>query len=77
LAPVSGDDEGEVESSAVIDSNGIIYFGTMGSDHSLYALYPNGTRKWKYLADDIIWCTPAIADDGTIYIETWVATYMR
>jgi outer membrane protein assembly factor BamB len=68
---VSGDDEGEVESSAVIDSDGIIYFGTMGSDHSLYALYPNGTRKWKYLADDIIWCTPAIADDGTIYIETW------
>jgi len=37
--------QSEVWSSAVIDNNGIIYFGTMGSDSSLYALYPNGTRK--------------------------------
>jgi len=67
---VRGDEAGAVESSAVIDNNSIIYFGTMG-DRSLYALYSNGTRKWKYVADDIIWCTPAIADDGTIYFETW------
>jgi len=65
---VRGDVAGAVESSAVIDNNGIIYFGTMGGDHSLYALYPNGTRKWKYVTDDIIWCTPAIADDGTTCI---------
>jgi outer membrane protein assembly factor BamB len=68
---VPGDSRGSVESSAVIDNNETIYFGTIGGDSSLYALYPNGTRKWKYVADDIIWCTPAIADDGTIYFETW------
>jgi len=68
---VRGDESGAVESSVVIDNNSIIYFGTMSGDHSLYALHPNGTRKWKYVADDIIWCTPAISDDGTIYFETW------
>jgi outer membrane protein assembly factor BamB len=68
---IHGNKAGGVESSAVIDNNYIIYFGTMSSDHSLYALYPNGTLKWKYVADDIIWCTPAIAEDGTIYFETW------
>ncbi len=68
---VKGDYDGEVESSAVIDNNGIIYFGTMGSDHTLYALYPNGTRKWSYLANGLIWSTPAIAEDGTIYLPSW------
>jgi outer membrane protein assembly factor BamB len=70
---VRGDEEGTVESSAVINSDGIIYFGTMASDTSLYALYPNGTRKWRYNADGLIWCTPAIADDGTLYFTTWGA----
>jgi len=66
-----GDKAGGVESSAVIDNNGIIYFGTLGSDSSLYALYPNGTRKWRYHADGLIWDTPAIADNGTLYFTTW------
>jgi uncharacterized membrane protein len=68
---VHGDDEGEVESSAVIDSDGIIYFGTMGSDHSLYTLYANGTRKWRFPASDLIWGTPALSEEGVIYFTTW------
>jgi outer membrane protein assembly factor BamB len=68
---IHGDKAGGVESSAVIDGNGIIYFGTLGSDSSLYALYPNGTRKWRYHANGLIWSTPAIAEDGTIYLPSW------
>jgi outer membrane protein assembly factor BamB len=60
----------DIEGSAVIDNDGVIYFGSMGADRYLYALYPNGTQKWKYLADGSIWCTPAIADDGTLYFTT-------
>src|SRR4030042_3114976 len=68
---VAGDFSGEVESSAIIDNDGIIYFGTMGSDHTLYALFPNGTKKWSYVANGLIWSTPAIAEDGTIYLPSW------
>jgi hypothetical protein len=68
---VRGDKAGAVWSSAVIDNDGIIYFGTKGSDSSLYALYPNGTRKWRFPATDLIWGTPALSEDGVIYFTTW------
>ena len=70
---VRGDRAGAVESSAVIDRNGTIYFGTKGSDGSLYALDPNGTVKWRFatMGASLIWSTPAIAEDGTIYVPTW------
>ncbi len=48
----------------VIDNNGTIYFG---SNNGLYAMYPNGTLKWKYNVKLI--SVPAIAADGTIYIS--------
>ena len=53
--------------SPVIDANGIIYFF---ADY-LYAVYPNGTLKWKYKALGVVGnygAHPAVADDGTIYI---------
>lgn len=68
---IHGDQAGAVESSAVVDQEGVIYFGTIGGDSSLYALYPNGTRKWKYHANGLIWSTSAIAEDGTIYLPSW------
>jgi outer membrane protein assembly factor BamB len=68
---VRGVETGAVESSAIINNDGIIYFGTKGADGALYALYPNGTLKWRYVIDGIIWDTPAIADDGTLYFTTW------
>jgi len=64
---------GSMESSPVVDSNGIIYFGTMGADRKLYAIYPNGTKKWDYQAGGLIWSTPALAEDGTIYITSYDA----
>ncbi len=68
---VRGNKPGAVWSSALIDTDGIIYFGTKGSDSSLYALYSNGTRKWRFPASDLIWGTPALSDDGVIYFTTW------
>ena len=62
---------GTMESSAVIGDDGTIYFGTMGTDHKLYAINPDGTRKWWYETGLMIWSTPAIAEDGTIYITSY------
>ena len=43
----------------------------IGSDSQLVCHEPNGTEKWKYRASALIWSTPAIAEDGTIYFGTW------
>jgi outer membrane protein assembly factor BamB len=67
---VHGDSAGAVWGSAVVN-RGLVYFGTKGSDSSLYALYPNGTRKWRFPANDLIWGTPALSEDGIIYFTTW------
>jgi len=68
---IMGYESGDVWSSAVIDDHNIIYFGTIGSDSALYALYPNGTMKWRYQSNGLIWSTPAIGNDGTIYLVSW------
>jgi outer membrane protein assembly factor BamB len=51
-------------SSPAIDSNGIIY---IGSGSKLYALYPDGTKKWSYETGYFIDSSPAIGSDGIIY----------
>jgi outer membrane protein assembly factor BamB len=68
---MKSDGSGAIWSSAITDNNGIIYIGTKGSTASLYALYPNGTRKWRFIANGPIWATPAIAENGDIYCTTW------
>ena len=40
-------------------------------DNNLYALYQNGTLKWKCQVVDGSGQTPTIANDGTIYIGSW------
>ncbi|UCF12803.1 MAG: PQQ-binding-like beta-propeller repeat protein [Thermoplasmatales archaeon] len=55
-----------VRGSPVIGDDGTIYFGGM----DFYALYPNGSLKWKY--DDLsfyVWSAPAIDENGTIYVD--------
>ena len=59
----------EVESSAIIDNDDTVYFGSM--DFYLYSLHSNGTLKWKYKTGDLVWSTPAIAEDGTIYVTSY------
>ena len=65
------DVDGAVESSPIVGSDGTIYFGSMGSDHRLYAVNPDGTEKWHYQVGSTIWAAPAIADDGTVYVGSW------
>ena len=53
---------GALYGSSVIDKNGIIYFGGL----DFFAVYPNGTVKWRYMLegrpDSII-----IGHDGVVY----------
>ena len=58
-----------IEGGIAIDNDGVLYFGDF--DRYLYAMYPNGTLKWRYKTNEWIWSTPALAADGTIYIGTY------
>ncbi len=57
----------------VVDKNGIIYFGGGHGDLPWYliAVYPDGSLKWRYKTGGLVWSTPAIDEDGTIYIGTF------
>ena len=60
--------------SPSVDDNGIIYVGGgyEGLPEYLYAIFPNGTLKWRYRTNGLILgSSPAIAEDGTIYIGSW------
>ncbi len=64
---------GQIDGSPVIDEDGNIYIGTMGTDRKVYCLYPNGTKKWSYQFDGLVWSTPALGEDGTVYVTCWDA----
>jgi len=57
-----------VDSGAVVTDDNTIIFGS--KDYRVYALFPNGTLKWKYKTGGSIFSTPALAADGTIYIAS-------
>jgi len=61
--------DGWVEGSAVIDDDGVIYYGDF--DWRLHAVFPDGTEKWNYEVNGMIWSAPAIAEDGTLYVGTY------
>jgi outer membrane protein assembly factor BamB len=65
----------DIKTGIVIDNEGVLYFGGGYNDQPwyIYALYSNGTVKWKYKTGGLIWSTPALAADGTIYIGTYDA----
>jgi outer membrane protein assembly factor BamB len=66
--------DGWVEDSPIIDSDGTIYFGGNygGLPWYLFAVNPDGTEKWKYKTGGLIWgSSPAMAEDGTIYVGSW------
>ena len=57
--------DGGIKSPPIIDSNGVIYFGS--EDNHFYALNPDGSQKWKYKANGAIRSSGAIDKDGNIY----------
>ena len=48
--------DGSSENSPAIGSDGVIYVGGSYGDLTryLFAIYPNGTLKWRYFADGLI-----------------------
>ena len=52
--------------SPAIGSDGIIYVGSR--DNNLYAINPDGSRKWNFKTGDGVSSSPAIGSDGTIYV---------
>jgi outer membrane protein assembly factor BamB len=66
--------DGWVEDNPTIGNDGTLYFGGNfdGLPWYIIAVYPNGTLKWKYKTNGLILgSSPAIAEDGTIYIGSW------
>ena len=56
-------------SSPVVGPDGTIYVGS--HDYKLYAINPNGTKKWEYLTGGIVNSSPAIGNDGTIHVGSF------
>jgi len=54
-----------IDSSAIVGSDGTIYFGT-DSQH-FFAVNPDGTEKWRISGATEFDRTSAIAPDGTLY----------
>jgi outer membrane protein assembly factor BamB len=50
--------------SSAVGADGTIYVGS----GNLYAVNPDGSRKWKFTPDDLVESSPALGADGTIYI---------
>ncbi len=57
--------EGDVDTGIAVNDAGYAFFGA-GRD--LWSVTPQGTVAWRFRAGDKIFSSPAIADDGTIYV---------
>jgi len=55
-------------SSPAIGPDGNIYVGSY--DSAVYAVYPDGTLKWRYLTQGLVRSSPAVGADGTVYVGT-------
>ena len=62
-----------VNGGPIIGDDGTIYFGD--EDWDIYAIYPNGTLRWKYHTDGDITSAPALAEDGTLYVGSLCITH--
>ncbi|MDB4805232.1 immunoglobulin domain-containing protein, partial [bacterium] len=57
-----------VYSSPAIGSDGTIYVGSLEVPDNLYAINPDGSKKWAFATDYGVFSSPAIGSDGTIYV---------
>lgn len=57
--------QGDLSTSPAIASDGTIYVGSL--DNKLYAVKPDGSKKWEFQTSGFIFSSPAIGSDGTIY----------
>jgi large repetitive protein len=61
--------DSSVQGSAVVGTDGTIYFAT---PNSVYALAPDGTVKWQTKAPQQNTTAPTLADDGTVYVGGYI-----
>ena len=55
-----------MDSSPAIGTDGTIYVGSR--DKNLYAINPDGSKKWAFKTGNWVTSPPAIGSDGTIYV---------
>ena len=55
-----------LESAPAIGSDGTIYLGS--DDKNLYAINPDGSKKWAFKTNDMVRSSPTVGSDGTIYV---------
>jgi len=70
------ENDGLIEDTPIISDDGTIYFGGAVDFQPWYlvALYPNGSLKWRYRTEGLIWgSSPAINEDGIVYVGSWDA----
>ncbi len=66
--------DGWLDDGPTISNEGTIYFGGSygGLPYYLYAINPDGSEKWKFKTNGLILgSSPAIDENGTIYIGSW------
>ena len=59
------------QSSPAVAEDGTIYVGS--NDKKLYAVNPDGTKKWEFTTAGTIWTSPAIGADGTLHTTALTA----
>lgn len=59
------DTEGDADTGAAIAPGGIIVFA---SERTVYGVRPSGDIAWRFHARAKVYTTPAIGDDGTVYV---------
>jgi len=59
----------DVYSSPAVGNDGTIYVGS--DDYKLYAINPDGSKKWAYDTGEWVMSSPAIGSDGTIYVGSF------
>jgi outer membrane protein assembly factor BamB/subtilisin family serine protease len=65
-----------VTGSAAVAADGTIYFGASGNEHTIYALNPSGSLKWRFNASGATdTASPAVGADGTIYVGTGTGNF--
>jgi outer membrane protein assembly factor BamB len=55
----------DVDTGVAIGPDGTLYFG---AGQELWAVAPDGTTRWRFRVRVKIFSTPAVEDDGTIYV---------
>ena len=66
-----------IRSSAVIATDGTMYFCATGYSGEVFAVNADGTVKWTFDTEGRLYSSPAVGADGTIYVGTTVGHHLH